>query len=134
MFGLTVKQLGHVVAGGLVAIPVFFMVRGAIGMGPAMMALFLCAAPFVFLGFFEKDGHTAKQWLAIVIRQKMRPQIRIYKTENYYSTITNVAKEDIFEQKPTQSTNSTQFAQPAKSAQPSRRTQQANGSKKPAST
>jgi hypothetical protein len=93
--------------GAAFGVPLFFITRGPLGNGPAMLILFLCIAPFAFLALYEKDGQPAKKWLATIFRHKLYPQRRLYKTQNFYGKINHLTKEVCFEQKQKTNTNST---------------------------
>lgn len=85
--GLTGSQIVHILAGASLGVPLFFMARGSVGNGPAMLILFACVAPFAFLALYEKDGQPAKRWIFIILRHKIYPQQRIFKTQNFYSKV-----------------------------------------------
>lgn len=95
---LTGKQFLLVLLGGVtVGLPVFFLTRGSIGSGPALLLLFFSVFPFGFFATYQKDGLSAKQWLQAIIRHKIYPQKRIYKTQNFYSNVDKLIKEENFE-------------------------------------
>ena len=97
--GMTGSQILHILAGASIGIPLFFFTRGSLGNGPAMLLLFASVAPFAFLGLYEKDGQPAKRWLYTILRHKIYPQKRIYKTQNFYSKINHLAKEECLDPK-----------------------------------
>ena len=97
--GMTGSQILHIIAGASLGVPLFFLARGSLGNGPAMLILFACVAPFAFLALYEKDGQPAKKWLYTILRHKIYPQRRIYRTQNFYSKINFHAKEVAFDQK-----------------------------------
>ena len=86
-FGLTGSQIVHILSGAALGVPLFFLTRGSLGNGPAMLILFACVAPFAFLALYEKDGQPARKWLYIMLRHKIFPQRRIYRTQNFYSKV-----------------------------------------------
>ncbi|MCL1996188.1 MAG: PrgI family protein [Defluviitaleaceae bacterium] len=98
-FGLTGTQLGIFASGVPVVIPVYFMARGAVGIGPALFLMILSGMPFAFFALFHWDGMSAKKWLQNILRQKIYPQQRIYKTKNFYTKIDKATKEAYCEQK-----------------------------------
>ena len=51
--GLTGSQILHILAGASIGVPLFFLARGSIGNGPAMLILFACVAPFAFLALYN---------------------------------------------------------------------------------
>ena len=91
--GLTASQIGHILVGAVIGVPMFFITRGSLGTGPAMLIMFTCISPFAFLALYEKDGIPAKKWVAIMLRHKIYPQKRKYKTENLYSAVEKALKE-----------------------------------------
>jgi len=84
---MTGSQIVHIIAGASLGVPLFFLTRGSLGNGPAMLILFACVAPFAFLALYEKDGQPAKKWLYTILRHKIFPQRRIYRTQNFYSKV-----------------------------------------------
>ena len=84
---MTGSQIVHIIAGASLGVPLFFLTRGLLGNGPAMLILFACVAPFAFLALYEKDGQPAKKWLYTILRHKIFPQRRIYRTQNFYSKV-----------------------------------------------
>jgi hypothetical protein len=95
---MTGSQILHILAGASIGVPLFFLARGSLGNGPAMLILFACVAPFAFLALYEKDGMPARKWIYMILRHKIYPQKRIYKTQNFYTKINNSMKEENFEQ------------------------------------
>ena len=59
--GMTGSQILHILAGASIGVPLFFITRGSLGNGPAMLILFACVAPFAFLALYEKDGQPARK-------------------------------------------------------------------------
>jgi len=100
---MTGSQILHILAGAAIGVPLFFVTRGSLGNGPAMLILFACVAPFAFLALYEKDGQPAKKWLYTILRHKIYPQRRIYRTQNFYSKVNFHVKEVGFD--PKQKTN-----------------------------
>jgi hypothetical protein len=107
---MTGSQILYIIAGASIGIPVFFASRASLGNGPAMLLLFACVAPFAFLALYEKDGQPARKWLYTILRHKIYPQRRVYKTQNFYSKINLKAKEVAFDQKQKIQTDSTTTA------------------------
>jgi hypothetical protein len=91
--GMTASQIGHILIGAARGVPLFFLARGSLGNGPAMLMLFASVAPFAFLALYEKDGMPARKWIYLMLRHKIFPQRRVYKTQNFYSKINHLAKE-----------------------------------------
>ena len=99
--GMTAGQIGHILIGASLGVPLFFMARGSLGNGPAMLLLFVCVAPFAFLALYEKDGLPARKWIYMILRHKIYPVRRVYKTQNFYSKINHLVKEGDFEKQKT---------------------------------
>jgi len=108
--GMTAAQIGHILIGAAIGVPLFFLARGSLGNGPAMLLLFISVAPFAFLALYEKDGLPARKWIYMILRHKIYPQRRTYKTQNFYSKINILAKEGDFEQKQKTNTSSPKTA------------------------
>jgi len=99
MAGMTGSQILHIIAGASIGVPLFFATRGSLGNGPAMLILFVCVAPFAFLALYEKDGQPARKWIYLILRHKIHPHRRIYRTQNFYGKLNFHAKEVGFDPK-----------------------------------
>jgi len=108
--GMTGSQILHILAGASIGVPLFFLTRGSLGNGPAMLILFACVAPFAFLALYEKDGQPARKWLYYILRHKIYPRRRIYRTQNFYSKLNFHAKEVGFDPKQKTNTSNTKRA------------------------
>jgi hypothetical protein len=107
---MTAGQIGHILVGAAIGVPLFFLTRGSVGNGPAMLLLFTAVAPFAFLALYEKDGLPARKWIYMILRHKIYPKRRVYKTQNFYSKINLLTKEGDFEQKQKTNTSSSKTA------------------------
>lgn len=88
-FNLTKRQLICFGLAAAVAVPTYFLTRGAV------MTLVIAALPFFFLAMYEKDGQPAEKILRNYIRSRfLTPRVRPYKTNNMYSAIMNQIKLD----------------------------------------
>ena len=86
-FNLTKRQLICFGLAAAVAVPTYFLTRGALGTTAAL--------PFFFLAMYEKDGQPAEKILRNYIRSRfLTPRVRPYKTNNMYSAIMNQIKLD----------------------------------------
>ena len=86
-FNLTKRQLICFGLAAAVAVPTYFLTRGALGTTGAVMTLVIAALPFFFLAMYEKDGMHLEEVLIHMIRVKwLRPAVRKYETENYFET------------------------------------------------
>ena len=55
-FNLTKRQMICFGTGGLLGIPLFFLLRGPMGPSPAAMCMVLVMLPFFLVGVYEKNG------------------------------------------------------------------------------
>ena len=60
-FNLTKRQLICFGLAAAVAVPTYFLTRGALGTTGAVMTLVIAALPFFFLAMYEKDGQPAEK-------------------------------------------------------------------------
>ena len=104
--GMTASQIGHILIGAAIGVPLFFLTRVSLGNGPAMLLLFASVAPFAFLALYEKDGMPARKWIYLILRHKIFPHRRVYKTQNFYSMINHMTKEGEFDTKQKTNTSS----------------------------
>ncbi len=94
-FNLTKRQLICFGLAAAIAVPTYFLTRGALGTSGAVMTLVIAALPFFFLAMYEKDGQPAEKILRNYIRSRfLTPRVRPYKTNNMYSAIMNQIKLD----------------------------------------
>ena len=89
---LTKRQLICFSAAAAVGVPAYFIARGAAGNSVAVLLMIALMLPFFFLAMYEKDGQTAEVILRNIIRTKMWPGTRPYKTENLYKYLDEEAK------------------------------------------
>ncbi len=66
---------------------VYWLTYKAIGTQTAAILLFCIASPFVLTGMYEKNGFTLEKIAANIIRYKIFPKIRPYRTRNVYRQI-----------------------------------------------
>ena len=69
-FNLTKRQLICFGLAAAVAVPTYFLTRGALGTTGAVMTLVIAALPFFFLAMYEKDGQPAEKILRNYIRSR----------------------------------------------------------------
>lgn len=87
-FNLTKRQLICFACGALVGVPLFFLLRGAIGNNPAAMCMMLAMLPFFIFGLYEKNGRPLEKILSDFIKVSfIRARHRPYKTDNYYAVL-----------------------------------------------
>ena len=92
-FNLTKRQLICFSLAGLVGLPVYFFTRGAIGNSAAVLLMIGLMMPFFFMAMYERDGQPAEKILKNMIRHRLWPETRPYKTRNFYKIISK--KEEI---------------------------------------
>lgn len=85
MFGLTMRQLLCFLLAAMTGIPVYLYTKPYMGTDLASYLMIAIMCPFVVVALFEKDGFPAEKWLYFFIRKKfLRPEIRVYRTNNFY--------------------------------------------------
>lgn len=88
LFNLTKRQLICFGCGALIGVPLFFLLKGSIGISPAAMVMMVVMIPAMLFAMYEKNG----QPLEVVIRNICRvcfkrPKQRPYKTNNFYAVL-----------------------------------------------
>lgn len=86
-FGLTKRQLICFSIAGAVGLPVYLLSRSAIGNTAGVFLMIVLMLPFFFMAMYERDGLPAEKVLKNMIRHKIWPQQRPYRTENFYKTL-----------------------------------------------
>ena len=88
LFNLTKRQLICFGIGGLLAVPLFFLLRGSIGVSPAAMVMMLVMLPAMLFAMYEKNGQPLEVIIRNIIRVCfLRPKQRPYKTNNFYAVL-----------------------------------------------
>lgn len=87
MFNLTKRQLICFSAAAVVGLPAYFLTRGTIGNTASVLLMIGVMTPFFFFAMYEKDGQPAEKILKNIIRFKLWPKQRLYRTENLYRTL-----------------------------------------------
>ena len=88
MFNLTKRQLICFSAAAVVAVPIFFLLKGPLGSSTASMCMIVFALPFFLLAMYEKNGQPLEKVIGNIIRVSMlRPKQRPYKTNNFYAVL-----------------------------------------------
>jgi len=91
-FNLTKRQLLCFSIAGAIGIPVYFLTRVPIGTSAAVLIMIALMLPFFFIAMYEKDGQPAEIVLRNILRAKLWPGVRLYKTENLYQYLELEAK------------------------------------------
>ena len=88
MFNLTKRQLICFSLAALVGIPVYFLLRGSIGVSAASLTMILLVLPLFLLAVYEKNGQPLEVLAKQYIRVKfLRPKKRPYHTNNFYTVV-----------------------------------------------
>ncbi len=88
LFGLTKRQLVCFGAAALIGVPAFFLLRQAGNASLAVMGMVCLMLPLFFLAMYEKDGQPLEVLARHFIQAEfIRPKIRPYATNNYYSAL-----------------------------------------------
>ena len=88
LFGLTLRQLICFGAAVLVGVPLFFLLRNAVASSLATLCMILVMLPFFLLAMYERHGQPLEVILGQMIQAMfVRPAIRPYQTNNFYSAI-----------------------------------------------
>ncbi|MDL2237859.1 PrgI family protein [Christensenellaceae bacterium OttesenSCG-928-K19] len=81
---LTKRQLICFSIAAAVGIPIYFLSKGTVGSSAAVLFMIGAMLPFFFLAMFERDGQPAEKILINILRFRLWPRVRPYKTENLY--------------------------------------------------
>ena len=83
LFNLTKRQLICFSVAAIVGVPVFFLLKRTGNVSLATLGMML-----VMLRMYEKDGQPLEKIAQHFIRAKIiRPQVRPYRTNNYYAAL-----------------------------------------------
>ena len=87
-FNLTKRQIICFGSGVLISVPLFFMLKGAIGTSTAALVMIFIMLPFFLLAMYERNGQPLEKVLrnmvnVIFVRPKQRP----YRTKNFYACL-----------------------------------------------
>ena len=83
-FNLTKRQIICFSLAAAVGVPTYLLTRGAVGNDAAVLIMIGLMLPFFFLAMYEKDGQPAEKIARNIIRARLWPGVRPYKTENLY--------------------------------------------------
>ena len=90
--GLTKRQLICFSVAAVIGIPIYFLTRGAVGGTVAVLLMIGAMLPMFFFAMYEKDGMPAEKILKQMLRHRLWPGARPYKTENFYQWIVDSGK------------------------------------------
>lgn len=86
-FNLTSRQLVCFSLAALVGVPVYFLTRRAIGSSASVLLMIGVMMPFFFVAMYERDGQPAEKILRNMLRHRLWPKHRPYRTDNLYKSI-----------------------------------------------
>jgi hypothetical protein len=86
-FGLTKRQIICFALAGIAGLPVYFLLRGFTGNSAAVLVMVFIMLPFFIIATYERNGQPAEKVLKNILLCHIRPEVRPYKTENIYNTL-----------------------------------------------
>ena len=93
MFNLTKRQLICFGMAVLAGVPSFFLLKAALSVNVAVMGMMAVMMPFFFFAMYEKNGQPLEAIIIHIIESAfIRPKIRPYATDNYYSALIRQAE------------------------------------------
>ena len=93
MFNLTKRQLICFGMAILAGVPSFFLLKAALSVNAAVMGMMAVMMPFFFFAMYEKNGQPLEAIIIHIIESAfIRPKIRPYATDNYYSALIRQAE------------------------------------------
>ena len=88
MFNLTKRQLICFSVAALLGVPSFFLLKAISSPSVAAMGMMVVMMPLFFLAMYEKNGQPLEVILGHMIQAIfVRPKVRPYVTDNYYSAL-----------------------------------------------
>ena len=90
--GLSLRQLIFSALAIIVAVAVYFLLGGIVGVETRSWFCVLCAAPFAALGFVSYNGMTAEKLFMAIMKYVITPKALKYETDNLYESLTQEAK------------------------------------------
>ena len=85
--GFTKRQVVCFGIGLVIGAPVFFLVKGAVGLTGGIFAMGCCAAPAILCGLYRKNGVFLEKQAKYMREYFTRPRKRYYRTANIYECI-----------------------------------------------
>ena len=93
MFNLTKRQLICFGMAVLAGVPSVFLLKAALSVNAAVMGMMAVMMPFFFFAMYEKNGQPLEAIIIHIIESAfIRPKIRPYATDNYYSALIRQAE------------------------------------------
>ena len=91
-FNLSKRQLICFSLAAAVGVPTYFFTRGPLGNTGAVFLMIGLMLPFFFFAMYEKDEQPAEKILRNIVRAKLFPARRPYRTENLYQYLETEGK------------------------------------------
>ena len=99
-FNLTARQLVCCGAAAVVGVPLFFILRDTAGNSGATLGMMAVMLPMFFLAMYQKNGQPAEKILRYYFQARfVRPKVRPYQTNNYYSILMKEGSSDSVSEK-----------------------------------
>ena len=93
MFNLTKRQLICFSVAALIGVPSFFLLKQIGSTSMAAMGMIVIMMPLFFVAMYEKNGQPLEVFLGHFIQTNfVRPKVRPYQTNNYYSALIRQAQ------------------------------------------
>ena len=97
---LTARQLVCFGAAAVVGVPLFFILRDTAGNSGATLGMMAVMLPMFFLAMYQKNGQPAEKILRYYFQARfVRPKVRPYQTNNYYSILMKEGSSDSVSEK-----------------------------------
>lgn len=88
LLNLTRRQLICFGGGALLGVPLFFLLKGPLGVSTAAICMVIVMLPFFLLAMYEKNGQPLEVIIRNIVRVSfLRPKQRPYKTNNFYAVL-----------------------------------------------
>ncbi len=88
LLNLTKRQLVCFGGGALLGVPLFFLLKGPLGVSPAALCMVIVMLPFFLLAMYERNGQPLEVVFRNIIRVSfLRPKQRPYQTNNFYAVL-----------------------------------------------
>lgn len=88
MFNLTKRQLVCFGSGGLIGVPLFFLLKNHVSTSTASLCMVLVMLPFFMLAIYEKNGQPLEKIIHNYVQVRfIRPRQRPYQTNNFYAVL-----------------------------------------------
>ena len=93
MFNLTKRQLICFSVAALIGVPSFFLLKTIGSVSMAAMGMMVIMMPLFFFAMYEKHGQPLEVYLHHFFQANfIRPKVRPYQTNNYYSALERQAQ------------------------------------------